>query len=526
MAEDGRKRARWLAAVLAFALATCGLAAAAPATAASSPDGDIGRQETLTRSETWIDEKVPYSQSAWHANRFGSYRQDCSGYVSMAWHLSSSMTTATLPSVMTTIAAADLRPGDALWRHDSSVQHIALFIAWADAGHTQPIVREEYDYGHIAEQRTWTNGLRGFTPKRYNRIFDTPAPISTTWTAAEPTGTLSFVARTTANHLIVGRQDAVGGTAFSTADLPLTTDIDGATTVVPTGSPAAALDIDGKLTAFSRTTTGGLFHAWQETPGSTVWHSTIIPTSVTLAGDPAVALDVSGKLCVFARTTDNRLFHAWQSTPGLGPWQSTIIAGTLDEGGTVAIAGDPATAQDPSGKLTVFARTSTGTIYHAWQQTPGVGPWHATQLDPGATVTGRPAVAMDGSGRLVFLARTGTGGLVTGWQSQPGLGPWLFGSVDGAQAAGDPAAARNADGKVGFLVRTPDGALTTGTQTTTGSGTYTLGAVSAAVVAGDPAATAISGGLATTARQSDGKMLVGWQGGGTWTTTAAGGEIA
>lgn len=523
MADDGSRRARWAAAALGLALVACGLVGASPASAASVPNGDIGRQETLTRSQTWIDEKVPYSQTVWHANRFGSYRQDCSGFVSMAWHLSSSLTTASLPSVMTTIAAADLKPGDALWRRDSSVQHIALFIAWADAGHTQPIVREEYDFGHIAEQRTWTNGLRGFTPKRYNKIFDTPAPIATTWAAVEPSGTLSFVARTNANHLVVGRQNAVGGTAFSTADLPLTTDVDGTTTVTPAGGPAAALDIDGKLTAFARTTTGGLFHAWQETPGSTVWHSTIIATSVALAGDPAVALDVSGKLCVFARTVDNRLFHAWQSTPGLGPWQSTIIAGTLDEGGTVAIAGDPGIRQDPSGKLTVFARTSTGTIYHAWQQTPGVGPWHATQLNPGAAVTGRPAVTMDGSGRLVFLARTESGGLVTGWQSQPGLGPWAFGSVTGVQAAGDPAAATDGNGKVGFLVRTPSGSLTTGTQT--GNGTYALGSAPG-TVAGDPASTAISGGLATTARQAGGQLLVAWQSGGTWTSTAAGSDIA
>jgi hypothetical protein len=40
----------------------------------------ITRAQILARAQTWVDAKVPYSQSAYR----DGYRTDCSGYVSMA----------------------------------------------------------------------------------------------------------------------------------------------------------------------------------------------------------------------------------------------------------------------------------------------------------------------------------------------------------------------------------------------------------------------------------------------------------
>ncbi|MET9634221.1 hypothetical protein ABZX92_42885, partial [Lentzea sp. NPDC006480] len=128
----------------------------------------ITRSEVQRRARSWIDARVPYSQTSWYNNQFGSYRQDCSGYVSMAWGLDNSYTTWTLPQFMDTIARSDLQLGDALWKHDSSQQHIALFIRWNDAARTQPVVWEEYDFGQVAEERVWSASYANtFTPKRY-----------------------------------------------------------------------------------------------------------------------------------------------------------------------------------------------------------------------------------------------------------------------------------------------------------------------------------------------------------------------
>ncbi|MFD8082827.1 hypothetical protein ACFV4F_14190 [Kitasatospora sp. NPDC059722] len=147
-----------------------------PATGAaaldSDTDGPIGRGEVMDRAWSWIAEQVPYSQQGCHGNQFGCYRPDCSGFVSMAWHLGTSLTTWTLWNVTADIPAGDLQPGDALLKDAGGTDHVALFVRWADAAHTQPVVREEYDFGHVAEERTWGDGLRGFTPRRYNRLDD------------------------------------------------------------------------------------------------------------------------------------------------------------------------------------------------------------------------------------------------------------------------------------------------------------------------------------------------------------------
>lgn len=88
----------------------------------------------LVRPQTWVDAKVPYSQSVWFTNSYGSYRTDCSGFVSLAWGLSSSYNTRTLATVATRITKADMRPGDILLNAGS---HTVIFNGWADSTKTQ-----------------------------------------------------------------------------------------------------------------------------------------------------------------------------------------------------------------------------------------------------------------------------------------------------------------------------------------------------------------------------------------------------
>ncbi|BFV60875.1 hypothetical protein KCMC57_up59790 [Kitasatospora sp. CMC57] len=156
-----------------LALAVCALALpAAPAAHAAGPDEPLGRAEVMERSWSWIAEQVPYSWTGCHENQYGCYRPDCSGFVSMAWHLGTSLTTWDLWNVTRDIPADDLQPGDALLKDADGTDHVALFLHWADAAHTRPVVREEYDFGQVAEERVWNDGLRGFAPRRYDRLDD------------------------------------------------------------------------------------------------------------------------------------------------------------------------------------------------------------------------------------------------------------------------------------------------------------------------------------------------------------------
>ena len=43
--------------------------------------GKITRDEIISRAQDWVNRKIPYSQTS----TTDGYRQDCSGYVSMAW---------------------------------------------------------------------------------------------------------------------------------------------------------------------------------------------------------------------------------------------------------------------------------------------------------------------------------------------------------------------------------------------------------------------------------------------------------
>ncbi|EMF02140.1 VCBS repeat-containing protein [Streptomyces mobaraensis NBRC 13819 = DSM 40847] len=73
-------------------------AAVKSAAATSTVGGEISRTEMIQRVQYWIDKGVPYSQSRYYPDLQGrSYRTDCSGLVSMAWHLPISATTWSLP---------------------------------------------------------------------------------------------------------------------------------------------------------------------------------------------------------------------------------------------------------------------------------------------------------------------------------------------------------------------------------------------------------------------------------------------
>ncbi|MGW4698361.1 PAS domain-containing protein [Kitasatospora cineracea] len=189
--------------VLAAAVATAGLAGSlavgnsAHAVGTSSVNGQITRSEVLARAQSWVDEGVPYSQDGSHpyTDSNGSYRSDCSGYVSMAWHLGSSLTTQTLRGVSTQLNSFDdLKPGDMLDRYDNGNYniHVVLFAGWADSAHTTANVYAESTWGTNASRKTYSRSYLNsadFRPWRYNNIVDGttgsyPDP------ATLPTGTL------------------------------------------------------------------------------------------------------------------------------------------------------------------------------------------------------------------------------------------------------------------------------------------------------------------------------------------------
>jgi|GEM_PF-2689482 len=133
----------------------------------------ISRDQVLARGQVRVDAPVPYSQSRYYAG----YRTDCSGYVSMAWSTKTSWSTRSFHLVSHRITTSQLKPGDALLKKG---YHIRMFYGWVDAKHTQYVAYETSNGSYagtrihsIAEDLAY-----GYVPTRYNRITDSPKPLS------------------------------------------------------------------------------------------------------------------------------------------------------------------------------------------------------------------------------------------------------------------------------------------------------------------------------------------------------------
>ncbi|MFF0447400.1 peptidoglycan-binding protein [Streptomyces sp. NPDC004609] len=91
------------------------------------------RAEIINRAKKWVNAKVPYSMSKYWSD---GYRQDCSGYISMAWGLKTNEWTGSLARFATRITRDQLQPGDILLFHNpanpTKGSHATIFGGWTD----------------------------------------------------------------------------------------------------------------------------------------------------------------------------------------------------------------------------------------------------------------------------------------------------------------------------------------------------------------------------------------------------------
>ncbi len=133
------------------------------------------RADILARAQRWVDQQVPYSMGSYWTD---GYRQDCSGFVSMAWGLDSSQTTWTLPDFADRIAPDELQPGDILVRNNpdnpQGGSHTVLFGGWTDSSHAHYLAYEQTRPG--TRRRTtpyayWSHSA-DYLPYRYRGLTD------------------------------------------------------------------------------------------------------------------------------------------------------------------------------------------------------------------------------------------------------------------------------------------------------------------------------------------------------------------
>jgi hypothetical protein len=107
----------------------------------------ISRTEIINRAKDWYNKRgsIPYDTEndryPLYPDVDGDHRygMDCSGFVSMAWHIAvgtiGGRNTRTLPGVATAISRSSLQPGDML--DNTTDGHVILFAKWDDTSHTK-----------------------------------------------------------------------------------------------------------------------------------------------------------------------------------------------------------------------------------------------------------------------------------------------------------------------------------------------------------------------------------------------------
>ncbi|MEU2157782.1 peptidoglycan-binding protein [Streptomyces sp. NPDC019396] len=136
------------------------------------------RADIINRAKRWVDAKVPYSMTDFWSD---GYRQDCSGYVSMAWNLPGNEWTGSLAQFGTRLDREALQPGDILLFHDAADpnkgSHVTIFGGWTDYTHTHYIAYEQAK-PHTRKQATpmayWSNSA-SYVAYRYKGVIGASA---------------------------------------------------------------------------------------------------------------------------------------------------------------------------------------------------------------------------------------------------------------------------------------------------------------------------------------------------------------
>ncbi|MGI8882420.1 MAG: peptidoglycan-binding protein [Jatrophihabitans sp.] len=166
-----RRRSLIAGAVILFVAVLGSLTLFNHGSGASSIGGTVSRSEINKRAQYWITKHVMYSQAnyTWDVDHSKEYRQDCSGFVTMAWHASGDHYTGNMLDISHKITLGQLQPGDAMLRLNEG--HTALFEGWTSSSHSTMYIWEESDYGKPALKSTWgTSYYNQFMPVRYNHV--------------------------------------------------------------------------------------------------------------------------------------------------------------------------------------------------------------------------------------------------------------------------------------------------------------------------------------------------------------------
>jgi hypothetical protein len=386
------------------------------ATTAALASGKIGRSTVLTRAAEWLTAvnggPVPYSNTLQH----DGYRQDCSGYASMALNLDDPGTTTVglaTSTYTTVISKGDLKAADMLIDSTGGSvddRHVIIFEKWADSGQSTYWAYEQSgDGGTHHRIKPYPGGE--YIPRRYVGFVDgsTTQPALFGAGAVLSAGQYNVIGVKGANHLMYenvwngawqGWHGRPGGEVKGTA---------------------ALVHPPNRLDAFAVGTSGTMYHrVWQPVVGWGNWIA--VPGAGTFAG---------GVAAVYA----GKAYHLFAVTPGKFLWQNTWDGAwkgwhSLSDNSTQTFQGTPAvTWNNDTGRMDLFAIGTGGAIFqrswkggwNTWSQVPGGGSF-AGGLDAVGVGTDLHVFATSPGNRAYHLHWNGA------WKGLEGLGAGVTGT--------------------------------------------------------------------------------------------------
>jgi acylphosphatase len=185
------------------------------------------------------------------------------------------------------------------------------------------------------------------------------------------------------------------------------------TTRVPASASTAAINSDGRLETFIRSTSGGVWNIWQKFPHAGPW-SRVNNLGGIVKAPLSQALNTDGRLEIFGVGTDNAAYNNWQTVSHAGPW-----SGWNRLGGWVS---QLAVARNSDGRLELFGIGSDAALYDMWQTVPHAGPWSGWNRLGGSVK--QICVSLNVDGRLEVFAVGSDNALYNIWQTVPHAGPW------------------------------------------------------------------------------------------------------
>jgi len=200
----------------------------------------INRSAIVQRASSWVNRagtewcasrSFPNEYGTYPSANHGRYRVDCSGFVSMAWGLSQSYSTSTLPNISTRLGSIDeLRPGDILLRPG----HTLVFIRWADAD-TLVLAQESSEPNRASQFTKRRADLDSrYAGYRYNRVIEAPSAWSFTVSRDGRTSSTDLVIRPSGSRVRLEAR-ATGATSVRFGSSPIIGSL-----------PTKALVVDGR----------------------------------------------------------------------------------------------------------------------------------------------------------------------------------------------------------------------------------------------------------------------------------------